>query len=69
MLGKAIRVPGACGLPGVILIALTGVAGIVDVDVCDRNSESSFSRFCSLCVPIMFLKGLLFVTPRLRSEF
>ena len=41
-------------MPGVILIALTGVAGIVDVDVCDRNSEKSFSRICSLCVPFTF---------------
>ena len=31
MLGKAIRVPGACGFPGMILIALTGVGGITDV--------------------------------------
>jgi hypothetical protein len=38
LLGKAIRVPGACGLPGVILIALTGVAGIV------RNSRFWTSR-------------------------
>ena len=31
LLGKAIRVPGACGFPGMILIALTGVGGITDV--------------------------------------